>query len=239
MKLKLNINNREFLCEYFTVHNLSNIQDLIDTLENLIVKSQGFRFLITLDDINQSTYTSMHSVINYDLDGEDWIDNENLNIENKFIIRKLGFKHNLKEVEFEDIFNKILFLNEDSKKEFMNANKNLLSIIDKKVYLLKIPVEQSYESIFAFPNGYFDCDLSPFENYYLSKYMSEKYDYHLIGMGASYISFLKGIKFKNDKIDELVKFLMKLYVEENDEELSIFLKQTIFNQKILTLKYSE
>jgi len=136
-------------------------------------------------------------------------------------------------------FDKKIYLDQETRTEIINANENLLSLMDKEAYLLKVPVEFNYEAIFSFPNGYFSCDLSPFENYHLAKHLEENYDYRLFGIGASYISFIKGSKFTLQKVDGLLELLKKLYIKDNDNELVEFMKDTIINQEYLTLRYSE
>ena len=243
----------DFLCEYFRIHELVNIQDLIDEVKKLEIESNKFKYIITLDDIGQASYTSMHSKMSNELDGGDWFSTENidsswldegypredLNFDQRFTIRQMGFKHGLSNTKYEDIFNKNIYLDQESRTEIIDANQNLLSLMDKEAYLLKIPVEFNYEAIFSFPNGYFSCDLSPFENYHLAKHLEENYDYRLFGIGASYISFIKGSRFTLQTVDSLLELLKKLYIKDNDNKLVEFLKDTIINQEYLTLRYSE
>lgn len=199
----------DFLCGYYRIHDLVDINDLLDEVQVLSQGSRGCKFIMTLDDIGQASYTSMHSKMSNELDGGEWLTNEDidpswmdgdflrddLSFDNQFLIRKLGFKHGLSKVKLEDIFNKKLFLDKESREEFIESNKNPLAVVDKEAYLLKVPVEYSYEAIYGFPNGYFSCDFSPFENYRLSEYLEKEYDFHLFGIGASYISFIKGQNF--------------------------------------------
>jgi len=245
--------NRGFLCEYFRIHELLDINELVASVKKLAIEHEQFKFIITLDDIAQATYTSMHSIACNSLDDGDWIAKENiddslmdgnyfrddLSFEQNFTIRHMGFKHGLIDIKFEDIFDKDLSLGHDSKKEMIEANKNLLSLIDKEVYLLKVPVTNSYEAILAFPNGYFSSDLSPFENYLLAKELEDSYGFYLFGIGASYISFSKGVGFCDSKIASLVDLLIKIYSHENDKALTEFLSESILKQDILTLRYSE
>lgn len=243
----------DFLCDYYRIHELINVQDLVNEISKLEKDDSRFKFIITLDDIGQACYTSMHSIMSNDLDGGEWLVKEDLDeswfdgdflrddltLKQKITIRKLGLHHGLSEVKFEDIYEKLLYLDEDTRVEMMEANRNLLSIIDKDVYLLKVPVENRYEALYAFPNGYFSCDLSPFENYLLAKHLEENYGYHFFGIGASYISFIKGPELSDERVNALLDLLHKLYVDKSDPELMSSLKETILNKQILTLRYSE
>ena len=243
----------DFLSEYYRVHDLKNIEELYSEINKRKLESPGFQFLITLDDIGQASYTSMHSKMSNGLDGGGWLKKENidsswyeegylkedLNFDKSFYIRKLGFKHGLEKSKFEDIFEKILYLDEDSRQETIAANNNILTLIDTEMYMLKIPVQYSYESIYAFPNGYFSVDLSPFENYQLAKHMEESYGYQLFGIGSSYLAFRKNKLLSESSIDALLVLLSKLYIEESDDELINFFRDQIMNSELLVLRYSE
>lgn len=243
----------DFLCEYYRIHDLTDINDLLDEIKSLSQESSDYRFIMTLDDIGQASYTSMHSKMSNGLYGGKWLDNENidpswmdgnflrddLNFEQNFLIRRLGFKHGLSSVQFEDIFEKILFLDDDSREEIIESNKDPLAIVDKEIYLLKVPVENSYEAIYSFPNGYFKCDLSPFENYRLAEHLEKEYGFFLFGLGASYISFIKGPNFDANNIDRILALLSKMYLEDEDKEFVDFMRNSILNRDVLTLRYSE
>ncbi|WP_166115155.1 hypothetical protein [Pseudoalteromonas sp. Z9A5] len=243
----------DFLCGYYRIHDLDDINKLLDEVQVLSQENQGYRFIMTLDDMGQASYTSMHSKMSNDLDDGTWLSTENidpswmdgsflrddLSFDQQFLIRKLGFKHGLSKVQLEDVFEKNLFLGHESKKEIIESNKNPLAIIDKEVYLLKVPVKYSYEAIFSFPNGYFSCDLSPFENYRLAEHLEKEYGFHLFGIGASYISFSKGPDFDAQKIEMLLEFLAKIYLKNEDKEFIDFMRLSILNRDILTLRYSE
>lgn len=243
----------DFLCGYYRIHDLSDINELLEQVKVLSQENQGYKFIITLDDIGQASYTSMHSKMSNELDGGEWLETENidpswmdegflrddLNFDQQFFIRKLGFKHGLSTVQFDDIFEKVLFLDQESKEEVIESNKNLLALVDQEVYLLKVPVEYSYEAIYSFPNGYFSCDLSPFENFRLAEHLEKEYGFHLFGIGASYISFIKGPDFDAQKIEMILDLLAKIYLDNEDQEFINFMRLSILNRDVLTLRYSE
>ncbi|TXI96574.1 MAG: hypothetical protein E6Q34_00920 [Burkholderiaceae bacterium] len=243
----------DFLCRSYRIHELNSIWDLVAEIERREKENGRCKFIITLDDFGQAAYTSMHSRLSSDLDDGEWLSNEkidetwldggypreDLNFEQKFTLRRLGFKHGLAKVKFDDVFEKCLYLHEGSRDEIVDANKDMLSVVDKEAYLLEVPVEYSYETIYAFPNGYFTCDLSPFENYHLAKHLEEIYDYRLIGIGASYLAFIKGARFSEKSVDNLLALLMKLYAKNDDPELFDFFREVLLSQRVLMLRYTE
>lgn len=243
----------DFLAEYYRIHDLSDFDELFSEVKNLESTNPEFRYLITLDDFGQASYTSMHSKMFNSLDNGEWLSEESideswfedeylredLSFEQRFYIRRLGFKHGLASTKFEDIFDKLIYLDEDSRKETIEGNQDPISLVDKEIYLLKVQVEFCYQSIYAFPNGYFSSDLSPFENYHLAKYLEENYGYGLFGIGASYLLFKKQRKLNDSSVEQLVDFLAKLYIEDEDVNLLEFFKEQILTKEHLLIRYSE
>lgn len=239
----------DFLCGYYRVHDLADIRELINEVQALREEDSGFQFIMTLDDIGQACYTSMHATMSYDLDegpwlsnqsvDPSWMDGEYLTFEQRFFVRKLGFKYGVSNVQFDDIFEKLLYLDASSKQAFIEANKEPLSVIDQECYLLKVPVDHSYEAIYSFPNGYFSCDLSPFEIYRLAEHLEKEFGLCLFGIGASYISFIKKSDFRVQKVDSILVLLAKIYLKEEDSEFIENMRNSLMERDLLVLRYTE
>ncbi|WP_137937574.1 hypothetical protein [Chitinivorax sp. B] len=115
-----------------------------------------------------------------------------------------------------------------------------MSILDQPPYILLVPVKHNYETLYAFPNGYFSCDLSPFENWLLAKYMEVEFGYRLMGLGASHIAFIRPNELDEVQVDKLIDFLLRLYPNHDEEDnLPNLLGQIIRQQKLLVLRYVE
>jgi hypothetical protein len=243
----------DFLCGYYRVHDLADIRELISEVQALREENPSVQFIMTLDDIGQACYTSMHAIMSYDLDEGSWLSSESidpswldgdylrddLTFEQRFFVRKLGFKHGVSDVQFDDIFEKLLYLDASSKQELIEANKEPLSMVDQECYLLKVPVDHSYEAIYSFPNGYFSCDLSPFEIYRLAEHLEKEFGLHLFGIGASYLSFIKGPDFKAQKVDSILALLAKIYIKEEDSEFLYEMRDSLMERDLLVLRYTE
>lgn len=243
----------DFLSEYYRIHDLKNIEMLLSYVKLKERQNPASKFMMTLDDFGQASYTSMHTKMSNDLDDGEWLSaedidqswfedgflKEELSFEQKFKIRRLGFKHGLEKSRYEDVFNKLLYLDEESRQELIDANQNILSLIDKESYLLKVPVKHCYEVIYAFPNGYFSCDLSPFENYYLAKHLEENFGLYLFGIGASYLAFRKGQGFYRENVNDLLDLLSRIYIKEKDNLLLEFFSKHVLENEIIILRYSE
>ena len=77
-----------------------------------------------------------------------------------------------------------------------------MSSIISSIILKIVPVEKPYEGICGFPNGYFESDLNPFENYALAKHLFDKYNFELFGIGASFLGFFRNEMLEKNIIKE-------------------------------------
>ena len=248
-----------FLANCYLVQNIEDEDTFINTWIQKNLENSTFKYLYTLDDFGQASYTSMHTIESYNLDNsdgynlngledavlddkthklflktvyEDGDSGEKLFLNNldEFFIRKENFLQHTVDITLQNIIEKQPIFNAD---EFFSENSDITAILDNEVYLLEVPVEKYYETIIAFPNGYFTDDLTPFENYFLAKILEEEFGYLLFGIGASSIAF-----YKKDKVDssKLAKIFCKIYRCKDDKEYTIF-KTIIENKKLLVLKY--
>lgn len=255
MELKfLDSSNENFLCDRYKVLDCDNFNELSDAISKLEKKFPDYQFLATLDDLGQACYTSMHTKMYHDLDNtedeslehlpaecfeEDGEHKGYLSCKEEFAIRKRNIEKKLAEVSFSDVCNKGVGLYCDGEKDFDEANRNASSILDSEVYILKVPVEYCYETICAFPNGYFGCDLNPFENIILAKTLYQKFNYHLIALGASHLAFKKNSALSDSVVIELVELMNQVYSDVFDIKLRERFSSYIKNNEFLILSYTE
>ncbi|MCH8620389.1 DUF4253 domain-containing protein [Undibacterium sp. TS12] len=242
-----------FLCDRYACQQISGAADMIATYHSLLDKNPGYRFLFTLDDLGQALYTSMHASSGEDLDDVEGYDLSHLPAscfedgqhlgyltckEELFIVRG-NIEKKCRELDFEDVCARGISLFHDSIDEFKQANQDILSILDEECFILKVPVTHQYETICAFPNGYFSCDLSPMENLLFARLLDEQFGYQLIGIGASYVAFLKTRELDESEIQSMITMLARVYADEFNETLTSLLADMIRGQEILVLTYTE
>jgi hypothetical protein len=252
---KISNADEDFLCRWYKVNKVNdlNLNDLINTYNSLKNQNPASSFLFTLDNINQACYTSMHSTMSNNLDDTNGYDLSSLNAScfedgthkgclsnlSEFFIRKDNFKKGIDKTTLSNVYEKGISLFHDSIDDFKTANDDVISIIDKRIYILEVDVNNSYETLFAFPNGYFSCDLDPFENYLFAKHMQTEFDYRLFGIGASHIAYIKTKELTDDRIQKLIEFLQKIYRNQFDMVLINLLNHYIKNNALLVLRYTE
>ena len=241
----------EILFDSFVIENLNSFDELIEVYQTYKQNNSDKIIILTLDDLGQAEYTSGHSIHSnhldrtegYDLSGLDkacFEDEEHLgylSTPSEFFIRKENFLKQIKKNGFEEVCKKGLTIDDDEISILEKVNLSPLQYFDEQIILKIIPVEKSYEGILGFPNGYFEGDLNPFENYALAKFLLEKYDFELFGIGASFLGFIRNGRLKEDKAKELITDLSKLYNANKNSFVKLF--DIIQDRNFLILKYIE
>ena len=256
MKIEKLTNNRspyhEMLFDSFLIENISSYEELMEVYQTYKQDNLDKTIILTLDDLGQAEYTSGHSCDSnflletegYDLFGLDkaCYDEDNkylghLSTPSEYFIIRENFLKRTKKIDFKTVCEKDISNSEDDVLDLENMNESPLAFLDKQVILKILPVEKPYEGLTGFPNGYFSADLSPFENYALSKHLFEKYNFELFGIGASFLGFIKNEKLAENKVKELIADLAKLYntTESEFEKLAKIIK----DKNHLFLRYTE
>ena len=245
--------SENFLCERYKVTGCTSFKALTDEVKKLEKAFPDFRFLTTLDDLNQACYTSMHSKIYHDLDkinedistahlpSECFEEGEHIGClthKAEFSIRQKNIDAHLNSVTIDDICNKNISLFCEFDDDFFQVNTNPTSLLDDVIFILKVPVQYSYQTLYAFPNGYFSSDLNPFETITLSRILAHEYGYELSGVGASYLAFRKTKPLSEIQTNELLSLLQKIYDDEFDDDLTQVCRHYINNDHLI-LSYTE
>ncbi len=247
-KVKIeNINER--LCETLLITEFDSFEDVLNIYKKFKDNNVEKSVVITLDDLGQAEYTSGHSIHYNDLDDVEGYDLSTLEkscfedgghcgcltTPSEFFIRKGNFEKKIKENSFAKINDLGLSILDEDIEILKKINSKPDSFIDNEVILQIVPVSNPYETIMAFPNGYFEGDLNPFQNYNLAKYLYEKYDCILFGIGASLLGFLKNRELSTEECKQLNLDIINLY---NSDKNEILLEQ-ITNSEYFFLMYTE
>jgi hypothetical protein len=74
--------------------------------------------------------------------------------------------------------------------DFFELNADPSRVLDRDETLVQVvPVQFAFETLAAFPNGYFSDDLSPMDLWCLAQHLEGEYGIELFGIGASYAAF--------------------------------------------------
>lgn len=78
-------------------------------------------------------------------------------------------------------------------------------------YVMRVPVMAACEALAAFPNGYFSDDIQPEGNYALAKALEESFGLRLIGVGATYLGFMRDAPLTTHEAADFGQFLSPLF----------------------------
>lgn len=257
MKLEPTLNDRHtFLCPTFHVTEVQDMADLLTAWRDFKAKNSAHSLLLTLDDFGQACYTSMHSIGYHNLDDTEGHDLSHLPascFENgehvgyfttpeELPIMAANFEKGVAGVTMEDVAARgvSLFGEEtDADEVFADSCENLLPAMELPRWVFQVPWPHGYQTLFAFPNGYFSSDLNPFENYVLAKHLEEQYGYALIGIGASRLAFVKTRPMDEPATTALIATLQKIYRDDFHAKRLAMLSHCIRNFDVLMLRYTE
>jgi len=250
-KLEASDTSHEIICDSFLISEIASFEEIKTLLNEYKEKYKDSSILISLDDLGQAQYTSMHSTLSYDLDDTDGYDLSGLDTEayedgehlgylstkSEFFIREENFKKQIQTIKFIDACKKGLTIDNNEMTLLEKINKEPLIFLDKAIIVNIVPVKETSLAISAFPNGYFSCDLNPFENYALSEYLRKNYGYELFGIGASLIAYKRTYVLDKNKLKSLGIDLARLYNREDDEAFIKRFISLLKEQEYLFLKY--
>ncbi|WP_284185406.1 DUF4253 domain-containing protein [Pseudomonas rhodesiae] len=142
---------------------------------------------------------------------------------------------------FEDACAHGLTLDEQALQEWIGYQNNPISLLEQPLSALLVPVQQSCQALAAFPNGYFTSDLDPAKNFAVARHFSEVHGYELMGVGASYIGFVRAEPPDISHANVVAKDFCALY-NTSDEDLQTRISavaQAISGRTHLWLRYVE
>lgn len=119
----------------------------------------------------------------------------------------------------------------------LKINAKPEKILDDVIQVKLVSSENEHQKFAAQLNGYFSCDLNPFESFSLIQPLDKNFGLEYIGLGASLLFFIKTPMFTSNKLDALFIELDKIY--SYDLKISVQLKQHLLHQDYLILPYTE
>lgn len=243
----------EIICEEYLGTEIKSINDIFETLAAFKKEFKNHAVLATLDDLGQAQYTSGHATVFHGLDdteghnlsGVDPSAFENgqhigyLSTQSEFFIREKNFLSKVGLIDFSRVCREGLPIDDDEMELLKEVHATPLDYIDREILIKVVPVQSQALAISAFPNGYFSCDLNPFDNYVLASHLEQQYGYELFGLGASLIGFKRDEPLGMTVAREIAQDVAKLYGKENDASVIDCFSNLTQIYNYLFLKYVE
>ncbi|MTW10141.1 hypothetical protein GM658_05955 [Pseudoduganella eburnea] len=251
--LEVSDTGNELICNGLLITEIEAFEQLVNLVDEYAEKFPKSSILVSLDDLGQAQYTSMHSTMFHNLDDVEGHDLSNvstsafengehvgfLSTTSEFFIREDNFKSKSADATFDDACARGLDLEDDELEFLERVHSSPRELLDKRVVLWIVPIKTSATALAACPNGYFSSDLSPFENHALAEHLNAKYGYQLFGIGASCIGFRRHSPLSPGHAESLVRDIARLYDCEKNESKIERIQGLVERHKFLFLKYVE
>ncbi|WP_295471053.1 hypothetical protein [uncultured Pseudomonas sp.] len=193
------------LCDEYRLDGVASLDDLLAACRQLCEQHPDCKPLLSLDDLPQARYTAGHARLDLDLGKAtpeeqaglppECFENGEypgyLNTKAEFPIALRNFLDQVAGASFAEACNHGLTLTEEALQEWLAFQQDPVALIDQPASLLAVPVADACEALVAFPNGYFECDLGPAQNFAVARHLGAAYGYELVGVGAAYLGFLR------------------------------------------------
>ena len=222
------------------------LRDVLDRLNALRQADPGHRYFCTLDDINQCCYTSGHAGnddrLDMDYGDTDFDDPESVHA---FEVRRLA--HVAAQLQdpalrqsWESVCGTLMTSQEDID-VLVETNRDPERVLDTVVYIQRVAVPQDDLMIAALPNGYFSCDWDVFQNHAVIRRMHERHGYRFLGLGASWLGFVRDAPLNAAAAGALAADLADLYGCAGDEYQAAWreLTEIAASGNVLLLGYTE
>jgi hypothetical protein len=179
------------LCDGVTARNLPSFAELLAVHARLQREQPDLIVLASLDDLGQAAYTSGHCADTHALDEVEDEDEEAEFPDRLANFLKLTGK--AKGARFAGVLdwetdgdsNDPVTVNADPEAALRIAK-------EKHVIFQLVPVSSAADAIAAFPNGYFNSDLTPMQNHALARRLDTQYGLALFGIGSRFLGFRRG-----------------------------------------------
>lgn len=227
------------LCPGYLCEGVMRMSELLAVIDATALAHPGARILATLDDIGQASYTSGHTIDANDLDP---IPDEETDGDAALPLPDLAIRlgrmiEAAATVMLDQIRNRLWWSSEGRPHILMLHEQPDLILDRKETCIQAVPVTHAWETIAAFPNGYFHGDLSPMENLVLARHLEERFGYALFGIGASYLGFRRAAPLCAAQLEDLASFVVDLHAVSNDPEITLKVRQTLAATDLLILAY--
>ena len=241
------------LCDGYVIEDVGAMDELVAIVREKAALHPGHHLLATLDDLDQSFYTSGHAIDKHRMDNIEGHDlsavdravfkvGEHpgyLTTKSEFFIRRENFLKTVATATFAEVTGKLTWRRDERHLDFFALNARPGSVLDATIYLQIVPVARACDAVAAFPNGYFSPDLTPFEVHAVARHLEEKYGYGLLGIGASYVAFEPRMPLSEFSARSLAADLLKLHRDASGPALLGRVAKVIEQSPVLMLNYTD
>ncbi|BCX50681.1 MULTISPECIES: hypothetical protein [Comamonas] len=231
------------------LQEFKTLDEVLERLDALRAADPAHRYLCTLDDVSQCSYTSGHASQDERLylDSPDDMDWEDPAQEQALTLASL--QHRVAQLQRPELVQDwaqvcgTLLLAAEDVDALLQANRRPEVLLDEVVYVQCLPVPDDELMIAGQPNGYFSADWDSFQNRAVIRHLAAQYGYRFFGMGAAWMGFVRASLPDAVLVDRLIEDLRMLYGQGQDEVREhagwAQLASVLLSRRTLMLGYAE
>lgn len=225
------------------------LDEVLERLSVLRAADPAHRYLCTLDDVSQCSYTSGHASQDERLylDSPDDMDWDDPAQEQALTLASL--QHRVAQLQRPELVQDwaqvcgTLLLAAEDVNALLQANRSPEALLDEVVYVQRLPVPSDELMIAGLPNGYFSADWDSFQNHAVICHLAAQYGYRFFGMGAAWMGFVRCSLPDAVLVDGLIEDLRMLYGQGQGEVREhagwAQLASVLLSRRTLMLGYAE
>ncbi|WP_429948169.1 hypothetical protein ACQYWY_14510 [Comamonas sediminis] len=238
-----------YLFAYQWLEKVASLAALLAHVEALRAAGPGHRYLSTLDDIQQASYTSGHASQDDRLylaspPDMDWDDPAQ---EAAWELQALQHRaRQLRQAQGPQRWAEVcgsLALSGSDIDALLAANRCPDLLLDEVIYIQRLPLADADPLIAGQPNGYFSADWDSFQNHAIHQHLAQQHGYQLYAMGAAWMALARPQPPDAAQAQALVEDLRALYASGDDALRAHAgwqaLPAVLHTQRSLVLGYTE
>lgn len=236
------------LCDGVTAKNLPSFAELLALHDRLQAERPGQRVLASLDDLGQAAYTSGHGTEAHRLDdvvADDPADSLPPHpgypgTPDDFPIRLANLLRGA--VDLEAVRGLLWWETSGDANDLVTINRDPEAALriahEAEVIFQFVPVATAADAIAAFPNGYFNSDLNPFQTHALARYLEAEHGLALFGIGSRFLGFRHAVPLSAAEAQRLAAALCSLYAHTPEDAVAA-LAVLLTGRDWLLFRYTE
>lgn len=234
------------------LQEVGTLDALLARLDALRAQDGAHRYVCTLDDVGQCSYTSGHAGQDERLyleqpDDFDWDDEAQVQAR-----EQEALQHRVRQLGHPDWVQSwsqvcgTLATSGDDVRALVAVNRQPDQLLDDVIYVQRVPADWVPGDdwlVAAAPNGYFSADWDMFQNHAITAYLAANYGYRFFGMGAAWMGWVRDQPLSPDQAGSLVAALRQLYGQDGTEVQEhsgwATLAELLLQRRTLMLGYTE
>jgi hypothetical protein len=186
------------------IREVSDITELVNLVRGEQADHPQESIFVTLDDLDQALYTSMHATESDELE----IDTGDLDFVNDQdadeMAQQRQFAHTTVQLANPE-------LRQSWGQLGGSRETDAAGVLDEVTILMHVPTGDRTTAIAALPNGYFSDDWNTFQHHAVARHLAKRYQYQTFGIGASWVGYLRDTPLLADEAAQLASDLAELY----------------------------